>query len=769
MKFEFKKIFFGLAFLINYSIVAQNIQVNDTYSAQQLIEQVLINSPCANVANFSVTGDSFSNGQNSYGYFTANNSAFPFSEGIILTTGKATAAVGPNNSLLSQGGTNWLGDSDLEQALGISNSINATVLEFDFTPITNKISFDYIFSSEQYLLNASSNQCNYTDGFAFLIKPLDNSAPYQNIAIVPGTTIPVKINTVRGTGSICPPANPIYFDAFNGSNHPTNFNGQTVVMKAEADVISGTTYHIKLVIADQGNNLYDSAIFLGGGSFKSTTDLGSDHLVSLNNPYCAGELVTLNATHPNATAYKWFKNGIDLGITTPTYTLTDTANISIVEYSVEVTTTGTCISFGKVKIQFSSLPLLNDTTSVQCDPDNDGITTFNLTSLNSSITNGNTALGNVIYYESLFNAQQDIAAITTSTSYQNATTNLLYAKVSNSFGCANYAQVQLQISNSTIPNQSPIIKCDDNQDGLSSFDLNQEVTPQLLLGLPVGLQVDYYLTENEALLQINPVPNSFNTTIPNQQKLFARVVNGTDCFGIKEVLLKTNSFNPTNFELETNYLCDGSTITLSVPNTFESYLWNTNGTSSSILVSQTGNYSVTVTDIFGCEKTKQFSVLASSSAVIVGIETFDFSGSENAILISYSGSGDYEFSINGLTFQDSPLFNNVGIGTYYITIRDRHNCPDTVSNQISVLDSPAFFTPNGDGINEVWKIQNLPNTSKTKLYIYNRFGKLLQQINQLEEGWNGKINGLDLPSDDYWFTLIFENNRIIKGHFALKR
>lgn len=769
MKFEFKKVFFGLVFLINYSIVAQNIQVNDTYSAQQLIEQVLINSPCANVANFSITGDSFSNGQNSYGYFIANTSAFPFSEGIILTTGKATAAVGPNNSLLSEGVSDWLGDSDLEQALGISNSTNATVLEFDFTPITNKISFDYIFSSEQYLLNATSNQCNFTDGFAFLLKPIDNSAPYQNLAIVPGTTIPVKINTVRGTGSICPPANPIYFDAFNGSNHPTNFNGQTVVMKAEADVISGTTYHIKLVIADQGNELYDSAIFLGGGSFKSTTDLGNDHLVSLNNPYCTGEVVTLNATHPNATAYKWFKNGIDLGITTPTYTLTDTANSSIVEYSVEVTTIGTCISFGKVKIQFTPLPLLNDTISVQCDPDNDGITTFNLTSLNSSITNGNTALGNVIYYESLFNAQQDIAAITTSTSYQNANTNLLYAKVSNSFGCTNYAQVQLQISNSTIPNQPPINKCDDNQDGLSNFDLNQEVTPQLLLGLPVGLQVNYYLTENEALLQINPVPNSFNTTIPNQQKLFARVVNGTDCFGIKEVLLKTNSFNPTNFDLETNYLCDGSTITLSVPNTFESYLWNTNDTSSSILVSQTGSYSVTVTDVFGCEKTKQFSVLTSSSAVIIGIETFDFNGNENSILVSYSGSGDYEFSINGLTFQDSPLFSNVGIGTYFITIRDRHNCPDTVSNLISVLDSPAFFTPNGDGINEVWKIQNLPNTGKTKLYIYNRFGKLLQQINQIEEGWNGKINGLELPSDDYWFTLIFENNRIIKGHFALIR
>lgn len=767
------KILFRIIFILivcsSQTLVAQYIQVDDTYTAQQLVEDVLINSPCANVTNFSISGDSFSGGQNSYGYFTAGTSTFPFSEGIILTTGRATSAIGPNTSLQSQGGTNWSGDSDLEQALGISNSINATVLEFDFTPITNKISFDYIFSSEQYLLNASSNQCNYTDGFAFLLKPADNSAPYQNLAIVPGTSIPVKINTVRGSGSVCPPANPTYFDAFNGSNHPTNFNGQTVPMRAEADVVSGTTYHIKLVIADQGNNLYDSAIFLGGGSFKSTTDLGTDHLVALNNPYCAGELVTLNAFHPNAISYKWFKNGVDLGITTPTYTISDTTNSAIIEYSVVVSLVGFCNSFGKVKIQFSPLPQLNNTLSIQCDPDNNGVTTYNLTNLTNSITNGTNGLGNITFFESLIDAQQDIAVILTPESYQNSTTNLIYAKASNGFGCTNYSEVQLQISNSVLPNQLPFIHCDENQDGLSTFNLNQEVTPNLLLGLPSGLQVAYYNTKIDALLETNSVTNSFTTTLPNEQVLFARIKNGSDCFGIQEIILKTVVFNPPNFEQETLYLCDEASISLAVANQFESYLWNTNDSTSSIVATQTGNYSVTVTDVYGCEKTKQFTLLTSSSAEITAIETFDFSGNENSILVNFSGDGNYEFSINGLPFQDSPLFTNLGIGSYYITIRDIFGCPNTVSNEIILLDTPKFFSPNGDGINDVWKIKNLPNSSSTQLYIFNRFGQLLQQIKKIEDGWNGQLNGQDLPADDYWFTLLFTNKRIIKGHFALIR
>jgi hypothetical protein len=164
--------------------LAQYIQVNDTYSARQLVENVLIDSPCANVTNFTISGGNFGTGENSYGYFNSGTSGFPFLNGIVLSTSKAVATQGPNSSVLSDDASGWGGDSDLEQALNISNTSNATVLEFDFTPLTSKVSFDYIFASEEYHGNAP---CRYSDGFAFLLKVAGSTNPYQNLAIVPNT------------------------------------------------------------------------------------------------------------------------------------------------------------------------------------------------------------------------------------------------------------------------------------------------------------------------------------------------------------------------------------------------------------------------------------------------------------------------------------------------------------------------------------------------------------------------------------------------------
>ena len=287
------------------TILAQNIAVDDTYTAQQLVENVLISSTCATVSNFAVSGGNFGTGEQSYGYFNAGSSGFPFPEGIVLSTSRAITTQGPNNSLLSEDAGNWFGDNDLEQALGISNTSDATILEFDFIPVTSQISFDYIFASEEY---HDAAPCNYSDGFAFLLKEVGSSNNYQNLALIPSTAIPVKVTTVHpliAAGNGCPAQNEAYFGSYNPSVCPINFNGQTIVMTAKADVIPGTTYHIKLVIADETNPEYDSAIFLKGGSFSVGTDLGPDRLIATNNPICYGDIYTLDATESGTNSCKW--------------------------------------------------------------------------------------------------------------------------------------------------------------------------------------------------------------------------------------------------------------------------------------------------------------------------------------------------------------------------------------------------------------------------------------------------------------------------------
>ena len=124
----------ALLLLFSTTIFAQYIQVTENYTDDQLVRDKLFNSSCAQVSNISINGYTFNDGKKSYGYFQGVN-GFPFNDGIIITTGKAVSAVGPNASILSEGPSGWAGDQDLEQAIGENNTINATVLEFDFIPI----------------------------------------------------------------------------------------------------------------------------------------------------------------------------------------------------------------------------------------------------------------------------------------------------------------------------------------------------------------------------------------------------------------------------------------------------------------------------------------------------------------------------------------------------------------------------------------------------------------------------------------------------------
>jgi gliding motility-associated-like protein len=745
-------------------IKAQNIVVDDTYTAQQLIENVLINSPCANASNFSVSGDTFSSGQQSYGYFNYSGTDFPFSNGIVLSTSRAWRTAGPNNNLIDEGSTQWPGDIDLEQALGISGTFNATVLEFDFVPITNTISFNYLFASEEYQGTAP---CRYSDGFAFLLKEAGSQDQYENLAIIPGTTTPVKVTTVHPliTGNNgCTAQNESFFGSYNGVNHPTNFNGQTVVMTAQATVIPGITYHIKLVIADEENIRYDSAIFLEGSSFNVGADIGPDRLISNQNPICFGDTYTLNATIPGINTYQWFKNGLAIPTATnATYDVTSSGT-----YTVEITLNSTtCIATGEVEIEFTAPLITNNISAYQCDDNNDGITYYNLTSLNSLLSNS--TQNTIVYFESLINAQNQIAPISQTNSYQNLTTNILYARVTSPYGCVAFAEIDLQISNNTLSPTNPLVICDsdEDQDGISAFTIF-DATTNILSGLPTGLIVKYYLTENDALFQTNELSSNYTNSVPYQQIVFARIINGSDCYGILPLTLKVNTFNPANFDDENVTLCDGEQISIGVANGFNSYFWNTGETSNTIIIDENGEYTVTVTDSNGCEKTKNFNVIYSSLATIESINISDFNGTNNSISIIVSGSGDYQYSIDGYNFQDNATFLIPFPDVYTIYVRDKNGC-GVVSKEVTVLDYPKFFTPNGDGYNDLWFIKNMENYPKALVKIFDRFGKLLYSFNKNQSGWNGSYNKNVMPATDYWFELDLGNEKIIKGNFSLKR
>lgn len=289
----------------------------DQYTVEELIQDVLIDSECNQVFNITwSTGTDFGS-TNGIGYFEKNGSSWPFESGLIMTSGDVLNAPGPEDETISDGSFAWPGDADLENAipgLDPGDTNNASVIEFDFIPVIDNMSFDFIFAAEEY----GTFQCTFTDAFAFLLT--DSNGVTTNLAIVPGTVDPISVLTVRDEtyNGGCPSVNAEFFDNYygdpNGLNpliSPTDFRGHTVVMTAQADVIPNELYHIKLVVADDGDTLFDSAVFLAAGSFDiGDLDLGDDILLASGNANCEGDEVILDAGDlPNNSTISWYQDG----------------------------------------------------------------------------------------------------------------------------------------------------------------------------------------------------------------------------------------------------------------------------------------------------------------------------------------------------------------------------------------------------------------------------------------------------------------------------
>ncbi|NNF83454.1 MAG: T9SS type B sorting domain-containing protein [Flavobacteriaceae bacterium] len=290
----------------------------DDYTVEELVQDVLIDSECNQVFNITwSTGTDFGS-TNGIGYFERNGSEWPFESGLIMTSGDVLNAPGPEDETISDGSFAWPGDADLEDAipgLGPGDTNNASILEFDFIPVIENMSFDFIFAAEEY----GTFQCTFTDAFAFLLT--DSNGVTSNLALVPGTFDPISVLTVRDEtyNAGCPSVNPEFFDNYYGAPNglstllsPTDFRGHTVIMTAAATVIPNEQYHIKLVVADDGDTLFDSAVFLAAGSFDiGDVDLGDDILLTSGNANCEGDVVTLDAGPiPNNGSISWFQDGV---------------------------------------------------------------------------------------------------------------------------------------------------------------------------------------------------------------------------------------------------------------------------------------------------------------------------------------------------------------------------------------------------------------------------------------------------------------------------
>lgn len=350
-----------------------------TYTADQLITEILIEGDCASVSN--IQASSHSTGANiGYSYFTDGGSSFPFEDGIILSSGSASNAEGPFFGFGTSDGFNGPGDADLEAITGLSNTNDASYIEFDFVPIAPQIQFNFLMASTEY---NGGDECTYADSFAFILTEI-STGTVTNLAVLPTTntgsdSIVVTNIHPEVTGFFgCPSVNEQYFEEYTSDYGVINYGGRTVPLTAFSLVNPGEAYHIKLVMADQGDDILDTAIFIEGGSFSlGNLDLGSDVFLGDPDALCEGDVKVLNAgVLPSGTFITWYKDGVEvIGNTTVNPTTMETEQILEIDvtgdYTAEITFNNTtCSSETTVHIEFYPNPSPDlGNTILKCAPD----------------------------------------------------------------------------------------------------------------------------------------------------------------------------------------------------------------------------------------------------------------------------------------------------------------------------------------------------------------------------------------------------------------
>jgi gliding motility-associated-like protein len=539
-----KKLLTLLVLFFTLSNFSQVITVDtNTYTVPQLVNSVLINSPCINASNISWrTGTNFGSA-NGIGYFQNTNPNFPIQSGVILSTGNVMNSPGPNTSTLNNGSMAWTGDAQLESTLlasGITmNSVNATVLEFDFTPLSPYFDFDFLFASEEY----GNFQCQFSDAFAFLLTNLTTGVT-TNLAVVPGTTNPISVVTIRDFlyNSTCPSANAQYFGSYNGGTNaasaPINFNGQTKVMNAAAVLTPNTPYRIKLVIADRGDFQSDSAIFLSSNSFNIGQNvLGDDLTQSSNSAVCYGQNYVINSgLNPANFIFIWKKDGVLLPLETgPTLNVTQPGTYELtynnISFPCQSVTDTVVVEYEPV---FSTPNPIN---LYKCNVGSSSYT-YNLDMNTPIVKLGLNPGVTVSYHSSLSDANNNINPLPLA--YSSAGGETIFVRINkDNSTCYTVKSFQLLVSAPPVANQPlDFIECEHPlTPGINWFNLSV-LTPQVLQSQsPSIYTVNYYLTAADANANtnaiVNPNINTSNTTV------YIRVHLTTDssCYSVTSVNL----------------------------------------------------------------------------------------------------------------------------------------------------------------------------------------------------------------------------------------
>ena len=493
---------------------------------------------------------------------------------------------------------------------------------------------------------------------------------------------------------------------------------------------------------------------------------------------------------------------------TNTATYQNTANPQTLYYRM-VNTTTNCYRVKPVTLSVKNIPVFNNPLNIsvdlaECDADGtaDQKTVFDLTANEAMFTGTQTDVV-FTYHLTAADANANTNAIANPATYTNITSpQQIYVRmgytVADCFAVKNFTLKANPVPVFNNPGNIAlkIEECDADtvDDSSTVFDLTKH--EQMFTGNQANIQFAYYLNNPDAQATANAItaPAGFRNT-SNPQTIYVRMHNtATGCFSITsfdiEVANMLEAGQPNNLSL-----CDTSGNGIGIFNLAQNTLLLQNGNLATFVTyykSQADaqnlvnplplNYPNTepyttetlwarLQNLSGCigHDIKSFTITVYNIPHIdFTVETTDFTVNDNTITIAMPGIQDYEFSLDDMQYTDNPVFTGLESGVYTVYVRSKTHCK-IVHKEVVILNYPRFFTPNGDGENDTWRIPFLQLYHGAEMNIFDRFGKLLHSFSSNSQGWDGTYNGKPLPSTDYWFVLKFGNGKIIRGHFAMLR
>ena len=278
--------------------------------------------------------------------------------------------------------------------------------------------------------------------------------------------------------------------------------------------------------------------------------------------------------------------------------------------------------------------------------------------------------------------------------------------------------------------------------------------------VPNGVRVDWYdaAIDGNLLLQ----GNAFFATDVSGTFYAEAVTEIAGCISTNRTPVTITYFDLPVVVDERLDLCEGTSITINADIRGVDYVWSSGEESFEIVVNTPGTYSVLVTDTNNCSVTKTIEVNQIDNPIVQEVVS-----NHRNITVVTENTGIFEYSLDGINYQENPTFENLLGGTYSAFVRGKNDC-DRVEFPFVHLVIPRFFTPNGDNSNDVFQPEGIDLSEEFSIEIYDRFSKLVFQSNDLNFQWDGSYNGRTLPASDYWYR-IQVGSRILNGHVALVR